>query len=76
MWKCHNFTTFQILREINFGDSKCAKSAIWTHLQALNLDFYELLYFLKAEILAKFRGPKMAKTGDLELLDYPKLISR
>ena len=47
MWKFHNF---QILLEINFGDSRSAKSAIWTHLQALNLEFYEFLYFLKAGI--------------------------
>ena len=28
-----------ILREINFGDYRGAKSAIWTHLEALNFDF-------------------------------------
>ena len=39
-----------ILREINFGDSRGAKSAIFTHLEALNLDFYEFLHFLKGEI--------------------------
>ena len=66
---------FQILREINFGDSRSAKYAILTNLEALNFDFYEILHFLKAEIdqIHKFQSPKMAV---IELLDSPKLISR
>ena len=36
-----DFSISQILREINFGDSKTAKSAILTLLEALNFDFYE-----------------------------------
>ena len=35
------------LREINFEDSRSAKSAILTHLEALNFDFHEILHFLK-----------------------------
>ena len=50
MWEFHDFPITQILREIKFGASRSAKSAIWTHLQALNMDFYEFLYFLKVEI--------------------------
>ena len=50
MWKFHNFAITQILREINFGECTSAKSAILTHLEVLNLDFYEFLHFLKAEI--------------------------
>ena len=42
------FFITQILREINFGDFRSAKSAILTHLQALNFGFYEFLSFLKA----------------------------
>ena len=49
-----NYRIFQSLsrnlREINFGDSRSAKSAIFTHLEALNFDFYEFFHFLKAEI--------------------------
>ena len=51
--KCGNLMIFiitQILREINFRDSKSAKSAILTHLEALNLNFYDFLHFLKAQI--------------------------
>ena len=31
-WKFHDFYNTQILREINFADSKSAKSAFLTHL--------------------------------------------
>ena len=50
MWKFHDFPITQILREINFGDCRSAKSAILTYLEALNLDFDEFLHFLKVEI--------------------------
>ena len=49
MWKWQDFSTTQILREIKFWDSRSAKSAIVTILEALNFDLYELLHFLKAE---------------------------
>ena len=39
VWKFHNFSITQILRQINFGDSRSAKAAILAHLEALNLDF-------------------------------------
>ena len=38
VWKFHDFSITQILREINFRDSKSAKSAIFTHFEALNFD--------------------------------------
>jgi len=50
VWKFQDFSITQILREINFGESGSAKSAILTHLDALNLDYYEFLHFWKAEI--------------------------
>ena len=45
VWKFHDFSTTQILLEINFGDSRSAKSAIITHLKALDFDFYDLCTF-------------------------------
>ena len=48
VWKFHEFSITQILREINIGDSTSAKSAILTHLEALNFEFYGFLHFLKA----------------------------
>ena len=41
VWKFHDFSVTQILREIKYGASKNAKSAILAHLEALNFDFYE-----------------------------------
>ena len=49
-WKFHDFSITQILREINFGDSRSAKSGILTHSEALNFDSYVFLHFLKAEV--------------------------
>ena len=67
VWKFHNFSVTQILREINFGDSRSAKPAISTHLEGLNLNSYEFLHFLKAEIyqINKIHSPKMAKIAVL-----------
>ena len=49
----------QILREINFRDSRSAKSAIFVIFKALNFDFYEFLHFLKAVIdqMKKIHSP-------------------
>ena len=78
MWEFHDFSITHILREISFQDSRSAKSAISTHLEALNFDFCEFLHFLKVGIdqISHFRAPKVAKTAVLGLLDSPKLISR
>ena len=53
------FSITQILREINLRVSGSAKSAILTHLEALYLDFYEFLQFLKAQIdqINKIQSP-------------------
>ena len=50
VWKFHDFSITEILRENNFWDSRGAKSAISTHVGALNFDFYEFSNFLKAVI--------------------------
>ena len=50
VWKFDDFSITQILLEIKFEDSWSAKSAIFTHLEALNFDFDEFLHFSVAEI--------------------------
>ena len=50
MWKFHDFSITQILREINVEDSRIAKSEILTHLEALNFDFCAFLHLPKTEI--------------------------
>ena len=59
----------QRLREINFGGSRSAKSAISKHLEALNLDFCEFLHFLKAEMyqIKKIQGPHNSKKAFFEI---------
>ena len=50
----------QILREVNFGDSRSAKSAISIHLEALNLMFYKFGKFktLKSAKIHKHKNSK------------------
>ena len=38
VWKFHDFSINQILREINFWDSRSAKSAILAHFETLDFD--------------------------------------
>ena len=69
MWKFHDFSIAHILREIKFEDSRSAKTAISTHLEVLNFDFYELLHFLKDEIHTnqQTKPPKWSKRQFLTL---------
>ena len=69
VWKIHDFSITQFLREINFEDSRSAQSTIFTHLEGLNFDFHEFLHFLKVEIdqINKFRAIKIAKPAVLNL---------
>ena len=43
MWKFHEFSIPKILREINFEDSKIAKTAIFAILRAVN--FVQMVNF-------------------------------
>ena len=59
VWKLQDFSVTQILREIKVGQSRNTKSAILTHLETLNFNFYEILHFLEAEInqINKIQSP-------------------
>ena len=59
MWKFQDFSITQNLREINLRVSGSARTAILTYLEALHLDFYVFLHFLKAEIdqINKIQSP-------------------
>ena len=78
MWKFHDFCIIQILCEINFEDSWRAKSAILSHLEALNFDILLILHFLKAEIyqMNKNHSPWNGKKGIFCTSRIHKLISR
>ena len=60
-----SFPITQILREINLGDSRRAKSTILTHLEVLDLVFDEFLHFLKVEIhqINIIRSPTNGQNG-------------
>ena len=45
VWKLHNFSITQILREINLGVTRSAKFTILPHLEAVNFDFHEFCTF-------------------------------
>ena len=65
VWKFHDFSIAQILRETEFEDSSSAKSQTITHLEAVNLDFYEFLHLLEVEIdqMNKIQNPKNGRNG-------------
>ena len=75
MWKFQDFCITQILCEINFVDSRSAKSAISTHFEALKFQFYEFLHFWKAKIdqTNKFRASKIAKKGSFRSSRFSKI---
>ena len=62
VWKCGNFPFTQILREINFGDSRSAKYAILTHFETPNSDFYKMF--------ALFEGLYLPNQQNLEPLKW------
>ena len=37
MWKFHDFSVIEILREINLGDSRSSKTAVFAIFEVLNL---------------------------------------
>ena len=49
-WKFMIFLSVRFCCEINFENSRNAKSAIFKHLEAQNFYFYAFLHFLKAKI--------------------------
>ena len=75
MWKFQEFAIAQILREINFGDSRNAESAILAHLEALNFDFYEFLHFLKGEIdqINTIQSPQIGKKSHFWTCKFSKI---
>ena len=75
VWKFHDFSTSQILREIIFWDSRSAKSTILTHLVSLNFEFTDFCTFWRLEF-TRIQSPKDGKKANSVLLDSRKLISR
>ena len=74
MWKFQDFSITQILCEINYRDSKSAKSAFLTHLEALNFDFYEYLHWKAATYqINKIQHPKTGKNNNFRPSRFSKI---
>ena len=79
MWKFQDFSTTQIIREINFRDSRKAKSATFWDIGGSEFwifELHEFVPFLKAEIyqISNFLSLKMAKVAVLEHLESTELF--
>ena len=75
MWKFDYFSITQILRKIDLGDCRSAKSTMWTHSEDLNFGIYEFLHFLRLKLTksTKFRTPKMAKNDRFRFSRFSKI---
>ena len=74
MWKFHDFSIIQNLREINFENSRSANSNILTHLEAVKHDFIEFLQFFRLKCTKKtnFRAPKIAQSNSFTSSRFSK----
>ena len=68
-----DFSVIQIFREINFGESRGAKTAVFAILGDLN--FVDLVNFSLQKV-QKFRDSECGKMADFTLQESSKLISR
>ena len=78
VWKFHDFSVTQILREINFGASRNFKTGVFAILEALN--FVNLVTFsmpktAKIHKNQNSEASKCVKIAYFALLEPPKLIS-
>ena len=81
MWKFQDFCVIQILREINFGESRSCESAIFCHFR----DFEVWILLIRQisafkmcqnSLKSKYRASKCVRIADFVLLESQKLISR
>ena len=70
MWKFHDFSITQIVREINFREFRHAKSAISTRLEALNFDFHEFLHFLNPDFYQMDKNSQTLKGQKQQFLHF------
>ena len=74
VWKFQDFSVTQVLREINFGEPRSIKTAIYAVLGALN--FVDLVDFslqkMKKFIKIKVRSLKVCQNGRFSTSRIPK----
>ena len=66
MWKFHDFSVIQILREINLGQSKSCKNAIFAHFWYS--EFYQFCKFQPS------KSEKIHKNQNSETLNVVKWL--
>ena len=78
MWKFRDFSVTQILREINFMDSRRAKTAVFDFKGWENCSFgkFQPSKSINIHKKSEFRAYKCVKMTDFALQESLKLISR
>ena len=73
MWKLHDFSVTQILREINFGEYRSSKNAVLAILGALKMIDLVNFSFEKVQkfITIKLRPSENYKIANSALLESP-----
>ena len=74
MWKFYDFSVTQILREINFGEFRGSKSAIFAIFGALNFVYWVNSSLQKVQkfIEIKIQSLSMCEIANFALLRIPK----
>ena len=70
VWKFHDFSITQILREINFGDSRSAESAIYTILGAVNFVLLVIFSLEKVQNVIKNQNSEPLNVGKWLILPF------
>ena len=79
MWKFHDFSITQFLREINFGEPISSKTTIFANFVALHVVDLEIFSLQKVQRFikkSKFGASNSVKMADFALLKSLKLIKR
>ena len=76
MWKFHDFSNIQILREIYFVDIRSVNSAILTHVKWLDFDFLWIFTLFEGCNLPNLQNSeplKLQKTAVLVTVRFSKI---
>ena len=65
VWNCQDFSVIQILREVNFEESRSSKTAFFANNMSI-----------QPSVNTKIHSLQNFKMADFESLDLPTLISR
>ena len=74
VWKFQDYSVVQILREINFGESRSSKTAVYAILGAMN--FYDLVKICKPPApskSAKIQNSEPLNVSKIQMADFTLL---